>query len=326
MDKKKIVQSIVFLFISIGLFWWVFRGTDTNNLFRQITHFNLFWIGISIVLNLLSQLVRAHRWKLLFRPMPYQPRIHNLFFAGLILAFTNLVIPRGGEFARLGVINRVEKVPFSKLLGMALAERLTDFSILILIFIILVATQFQLIKELLSLPEITMQNFNSSEILVVIAITIGIAAVVVIGKIKFNWDNKLRQKIQKIKRDVHEGFSTLKKLDRKPAYFLESIFLYLLWLMMLYVLFFAYPSTQGLSFRAAIFTFGLSTFAFLLPIQAGMGAWHFVVIQCLLLFGVDMESGKAFSIVAHAAANLIYLVFGLIAFVLLPLLNHTNKA
>ncbi len=104
-----------------------------------------------------------------------------------------------------------------------------------------------------------------------------------------------------------------------------SISIYAIWLIMLYVLFFAFPATQQLSFKAAAFTFGLATMAFLLPIQSGMGAWHFVVIQSLLLFGVDVESGKAFSLVAHAATNLIYIPIGLIAFALLPLVNTKNK-
>jgi uncharacterized protein (TIRG00374 family) len=324
MDRKKIIQSIVFFFVSIGLFWWVYRDTDVSRLKEQLGHFHFSWIGVSIGLNVLSQWIRAHRWKLLFSPLPYRPVTFNLFLALLILGFTNQVIPRGGEFARLGVINRVEKVPFSKLLGMALAERLTDFLILILIFIALVATQFQFFNELRSLPEISMQNARTTDILIGSAILITVVAVVSIGLKRFSWFEKARQKIQTLKTDVREGFSTLKRLDHKGVFALESIAIYLVWLLMLYVLFFAYPPTEGLSFGAAVFTFGLATLAFLLPIQAGMGAWHFVVIQCLLLFGIDAESGKTFALVAHAATNLVYLVLGMIAFALIPLVNSAK--
>ncbi len=95
---------------------------------------------------------------------------------------------------------------------------------------------------------------------------------------------------------------------------------------MLYVLFLAYPPTQHLSFETAAFTFGLATLAFLLPVQAGMGAWHFVVIQCLLLFGVDADSGKAFSLIAHSATNHVYLITGIIAFALLPIMNKKTES
>jgi hypothetical protein len=56
-----------------------------------------------------------------------------------------------------------------------------------------------------------------------------------------------------------------------------------------------------------------------------MGAWHFVVVQCLLLYGIDLESGKAFSLVAHATTNIIYLIPGAIAFALIPIVNKSKK-
>jgi uncharacterized protein (TIRG00374 family) len=326
MDRKKIIQSIFFLTIGVGLFWFVYKDTDLNNLKNQLERFNLLWIGVSVALNMLSQLVRAHRWKLLFKPLQYKPKTYNLFLAVLILAFTNQIIPRGGEIARLGVINRVEKVPFSKLVGMALAERLTDFIILMLIFTALLIWQFARIKELLSLPQINMQQLKFADTLLVVAIIIiAIVVLVTIAIKKFDWFKKARKGITKIKDDMGEGFSSLRRIKHKGLYFFESFLIYTLWLFMLYVLFFAYPPTNGLSFEAAIFTFGLATMAFLIPIQAGMGAWHFVVIQCLLLFGIDTESGKAFSLVAHAATNIIYLIPGAIAFALLPIVNKNYR-
>ena len=91
------------------------------------------------------------------------------------------------------------------------------------------------------------------------------------------------------------------------------------------MLFLAYPPTQYLSFKAAVFTFGLATLAFLLPIQAGMGAWHFVVIQCLLLFGVEANDAKVFALMAHSATNHIYLVIGIITLALLPIVNYKKR-
>ncbi|HKK10906.1 MAG TPA: lysylphosphatidylglycerol synthase transmembrane domain-containing protein, partial [Bacteroidales bacterium] len=151
MEKKKIIQSVIFLIIGICLFWLVFRNTNLDQILTQLTRFNLLWIGASVGINIISQLIRAYRWKLLFKPLNYKPKIFNLFLAIIILAFTNQIIPRGGEFSRLGVINRVEKIPFSKLLGIALAERTTDFIVLILIAIGILIWQFSSIQKLLHL-------------------------------------------------------------------------------------------------------------------------------------------------------------------------------
>jgi len=325
MGRKKIVQSLVFLIVGVGLFWFVYKDTDLNTLKNQLVRFNPLWIWVSVALNMLSQLVRAHRWKLMFKPLNYKPKTYNLFLAVLILAFTNQIIPRGGEIARLGVINRVEKVPFSKLVGIALAERLTDLIILILIFTTLLIWQFAQIKELLSLPQINMQQIKFADTLLAAAIIITIVILAAFAVKKFNWFKKARKGITKMKNDMSEGFSSLRRIKHKGLYFFESVLIYTLWLSMLYVLFFAYPPTAQLSLKAAVFTFGLATMAFLIPIQAGMGAWHFVVIQCLLLFGIDAESGKAFSLVAHAATNIIYLIPGAIAFALIPIVNKDKQ-
>lgn len=325
MDRKKIYQSVIFLIVGIALFWMVYKDTDIHILKAEIAQFNLFWIGISILLNLLSQFVRALRWGQLFEPLHYKPKLYNLFLAVLILSFTNLIIPRGGEVARLTVINRTDKIPFSKLLGTALVERLTDLVILLFIFVFILIWQFQLVKQFFYVPELRLMQFHAGQVLLVIAITISIVTIIFLGIKRLEWYRKIMNKFEYVKKDIGEGFLTLSKLKHKTKYMLESLVIYALWVLMLYVLFIAYPPTQHLSFEATAYTFGLASLAFLLPIQAGMGAWHFVVIQCLLIFGVDTESGKAFSLIAHATTNLVYLIIGLIALVLLPLVNKTDS-
>lgn len=326
MNKKKIIQAVIFLLAGAGLFWLVFRNTDINEIFSQLARFSLLWIAASVAINLISQVIRAHRWKLLFNPLNYNPKTYNLFFALIVLSFTNQVIPRGGEVARLGMIHRVEKIPFSKLAGIALAERLTDLIVLILISVVLIVWQFSSIQQLLHLPEVDLQSIPFLNILTIVLIFIIIITALTIAIKKFGWFKKVRVKIRKIKRDIAAGFSSIRKLKRKPIYILETILIYTLWLLALYVIFYAYPPTADLSLKAAVFTFGLATLAFLLPIQSGLGAWHFIVIQCLILYGIDAESGKAFSLVAHAATNLIFIVLGAITFILITLVNKKNKS
>ena len=92
---------------------------------------------------------------------------------------------------------------------------------------------------------------------------------------------------------------------------------------MLFAVFFAYPPTNKLSFVVAVLTFAFGTLAYLLPIQAGIGAWHFIVINCLFFFGIDKETGMIFALIAHTFTNLIFLIFGPIAMALLPLFNSS---
>lgn len=319
MAKKKLLRSILFLCVGIALFWWVFRDTDLDNLEQEFLKVNWLWIILSLALNLLALTIRAFRWKILFTPIQYNPRTFNLFLANVVMAFTNQVIPRGGEIARLGVVNRTDRVPFAKLFGTVLVERLTDLVILVMIFVTLVIWKFDLFRKILELPEVSLQNLDLRKILLIT----GIAAVLILAAIiavkRFRLLARFRARIRQFSDDVREGFTSLRHVKNKTLYFSLSIAIYITSFFMFYLLFFALPATSGLSFSAAVFTFGVATLAFLLPIQAGLGAWHFLVIQCLLLFGIDSETGKAFSLIAHAATNLVNLPLGAIAFGILAL-------
>lgn len=321
MDKKNIYQSIIFFVIGIGLLWFVFKDINLELIKSEFKRLKWFWVGVSIALNLLSQLVRAYRWKTLFKPLNYSPKTYNLFFAILILAFTNQIIPRGGEIARLGVIKKYENIPLSKLFGIALVERLTDLIILLLIFLILLVWQFPVIQKIIDLPQVNFHDFSFRKAMLIIG-TVSLSIVIIYFVIRrFNLLKKFKSKIQKLKQDLNEGFTSIYHIKNKALYLTQSVLIYGIWLIMLYVLFFAYPPTQHLDFKSAALTFGLATLAFLLPIQAGMGAWHFVVVQCLLIFGIEVDIGKVFSLIAHSATNHIYLITGTIVFALLPIVN-----
>lgn len=322
MDKKKIIRSLVLLAIGLFLFWLVFRRTDLAKIIEETRKFSFLWIGISVALNVFSQWIRALRWKILFGPSGEDPRTSNLFLATLILGFTNQIIPRGGEVARLGVINRYEKIPIGRLVGITLAERLTDFIILIAIFVLILFWKFDMIKKVLAIPEIQFSIPPVNLLLIISGSLLLLILLVYFLLKKFPVRHKLRKSIQNIRKEISQGFSGILRIQRKPLFFSYSLLIYAIWFLMLYVMFLAYPPTQPLGFGDAAFTFGLATMAFLIPVQAGMGAWHFVVIQCLFLLGIDQETGRAFALVAHASTNLVYIPLGALAFLALYLTNR----
>jgi hypothetical protein len=63
----------------------------------------------------------------------------------------------------------------------------------------------------------------------------------------------------------------------------------------------------------------------LAPIQAGFGAWHFMVYITLLQYGISPENGKIFALIAHTSTNLIYIILGGAAIMMLLLLNDGLK-
>lgn len=318
-NKNKLIRSVIFFAIGAAAFWYLYQDLDVPELKNQFQKVKPVWIFISIGINLVSQYVIALRWKMLIVPMNYKPKTINLFLAILVLSSTNIIIPRGGEIARGGVVSKYEKIPFAKLIGTVVVERITDLTALIILFFVLLIWQFSRVKELIKMPGFTIDIDTSKYF-----ITAGVALVIItllIVLFRLEVFKKFKKKLKKLKEDFITGFKAILKIKGTFRYILYTFLIYFLWLMMLYVVFFAFKPTDHLGIGAAAFTFGLSTLAFLLPIQAGMGAWHFVVIQCLLLLGIGEDAGMVFALIAHTFTNLIFLVLGPIAFLLFTLVN-----
>lgn len=313
---KKSFKYIVFLLIGLILFWYVYKDIKINEIRSSLTELKIGWIILSFLLGLLSHFFRAIRWRMLITHFKYKPRISNLFLSVLILYFTNLIIPRGGEIARCGIISKYEKIPFIKLLGSVIVERLTDMLAFFLIFAVILLWQYPFISDVLKNVSLTESVF--SKLKYILPVGIAVMAMIIWAILK---SPSLRLKINRIKNQLIDGLSGIRKIERPFVYVAYTFMIFFLWLMMLYVVFFAYPPTNHLTFSAAILTYTVGTLAYLLPIQAGIGAWHFLVVQCLFLFGLDQEYGIIFALIAHTFTNLIYLVFGALGFVLLPLTN-----
>jgi len=325
MKRKKIIQSLIFLLIGISLFWYAYRDLDFDQIGEAIKELKYGWIFLSFVFGLISHFIRAIRWKMLIAPMGYQPKTKNLFLSVLVLYFTNLIIPRGGEIARCGVITKYEKIPFTKLIGTVFVERLTDLIAFFIIFLVILFWQFSYIQHLLTSTDIIM-DFSGLKTKLIFAVVATILIVSLYFLLnKFGFFNSMRTKINKIKHDFIEGIRSIIHLKGKWIYIFYTFLIFLMWLLMLYVVFFAYAPTDKLSFSVAIFTYAVGIFAYLLPIQAGIGVWHLIVIQCLSLFGINKESGMIFALIAHTFTNVIYLLFGAIGLVLLPIVNSTEE-
>ncbi len=321
MKKRKIIQSGIFFIIGAALFWLVYKDLDVSKIKSELGHLSYGWVFLSLVFNLSSQLTRAFRWKKLITPMNYQPGKLNLFFSTMILAFTNLVIPRGGEIARCGVITKYEKVPFTKLVGTVFIERITDFAALIILFFVLLAWQFPVIQKLFYSANINLEFSDYRSKIITYSSVLILVVILFFILYKLNVFKKISQKIHEVKMDFFEGFKTIASIKGKGMYIFQTFLMYFFYLLMLYVMFFAYGPTKHLTLGNAAFTFAISTFAFLLPIQGGIGAWHYIVIQCLLLFGISSQDGMVFALIAHTFTNLVNIVFGTIALIILPLVN-----
>ena len=140
---KQTIKFILFLGVSVFLFWLVYRDQNWEDLMTVLREdVNYTWVWVAIVMGIASHASRALRWQLLTESMGYKITFWNSFLGVLIGYFANLAIPRMGEFTRCGVVNKYENVPFSKLLGTVVTERVIDMIILLSLTLVVVVTQF----------------------------------------------------------------------------------------------------------------------------------------------------------------------------------------
>jgi uncharacterized protein (TIRG00374 family) len=335
MRKKlfNIIKYLFFLAIGVFLFWWLYKDEPVREYLQAFKDLNYGWIAASVCFGILSQVSRALRWNMLIRPLGYRPKFYNSFLAVYILYFVNLIIPRAGEVFRCTVMTRYEKIPFAKLVGTVFVERMADLITLVILAVIIILSQLKIFAGFFSVhPEMKDKLFSilSFRNLLLFILVLGVIVILFLLSRRYlrkrkHETNSLAFKLRSVKYNFIEGIRSIGKLENKWLFLGHTIFIFLMWLFMLYVVFLAYEPTSHLSLQTGMITFLMGGLAMLAPVQGGIGAWHFMVIETLVLYGIAQPQGKVFALIAHATTNLIYLVLGSLAMALMPLVNSKKK-
>lgn len=321
----KILNTLKYLFfLSIGIFVFLklYKEYDLTEFMDTMKELSWGWIVLSFVFAILSHLSRAIRWNMLIKPtIGFQPKLMKTFFAVMILYVTNLIIPRGGEIARCSVLSKYEKIPFGKLVGTVVTERATDTLLLFILVFITIFFQIGIFNQFIENNPEFGQNFGFffTTWFWLLAALISITGILVI------W--KLRRKLRSIKiintifdmlYNFFEGIKSIRKLEKPGTYIFHSIFIYIMYFLMMYVVFLAYTPTKSVGLITGLTTFIMAGLAMLAPVQAGIGAWHFMVIETLHIYGINKLYAKEFALISHTSMNLLLLILGGLCFILLP--------
>ena len=258
----------------------------------------------------------------MIEPIGHKPRFVNTFMAVMIGYLMNMAFPRMGEISRCGVLSRYEKISFTKLFGTVVAERLIDVVSLLLLLLIVIFSQFgKMINFIHHNPEIQkkLTAVFTSPFLI-----IGIAALIIVVYLFRNTfkQTKIFRKMVAILQNFKEGFISIRSIKRKGWFWFHSVFIWVCYYLMLYAVFFAFDFTSDLNPIAGLTTFVLASFGMVAPVQGGIGAWHFMAIEALTLYGVAYENGVIFAFVAHTSSTVMIILVGLISMMILPFINR----
>lgn len=303
--------------LGVFLIWYSLSSAtpqERAELWNHIILADSKWIIISVVMGILSHLSRAYRWKYLLQPLGYKPHLANSFMAVMAGYLANMGIPRSGEVLRGATLASYEKVPFDKAFGTIVSERLAD--LVVLLIIVIYSLMLQTDAMLSYFQEQDINPFISIGIFFVLVL-IGIVALKVIQRSQM----PIFIRIRDFARGLLEGMRSILQMKQKGAFIFHTIFIWLMYVLMFYVVKFTIPETVSLSWAGIMAAFIVGTFA-ISTTSGGIGVYPIAMGAVLLLFGINQQAGEAFGWIVWGSQTLMTLVLGGFSLLLLPVFNR----
>jgi len=323
--RKGILQALKFIaFLAVGtiLLWFAFRNVDFTKLAADFKEADYSWLLLSVLFGMFAYISRARRWVLLINPLGFNPSTRNAFYALMTGYLANLALPRIGEITRCVTLGKKEKIPVDQLIGTVVVERTIDFLSLLLIMIILIFTSSNQIglflKESILLPiqQKVLSVFGVIWILWAILFILMIISLFLMIRHKTNL-RKIRffSKMFTLARGIINGLKTITNLKRKWEFIFHTIFIWLNYTLMTWVVVFSLESTSHLTFGNSIFILVIGGLAMSAPVQSGLGAFHYIVSRGLLIVnGIPLEDGLVYALLTHESQLIFVAIMGAISF------------
>lgn len=316
---KQFLKTVLPIALGVFLVWYSYTATSAEDR-KQILHYireaDLFWVGLSILIGILSHVSRAIRWNYLLQPLGYRPKLTNNVLIILMAYFANLGIPRSGEILRATALATYEKVPFEKGFGTIVTERVIDLIMLLAVVVTTLALQTDIILSFFQERGLDMGN---------IFIMAGLGGLAIIFFLLFikKSPHKWAQKVKIFVKGLLEGLLSIFKMKHKWEFILHTLFIWAAYFTMFWVVKFTVLETVDLSISQLLVAFVAGAFA-MSATNGGIGLYPIAVSSSLAVFGIGNAPGDAFGWIMWISQTLMVVLFGTISFLILPLLNRNQ--
>lgn len=328
---KSIIQFVVLLGVGILLAWLSIKSvwTERDKIADSFKTANYFWVGISILIALISHFLRAYRWNYLLKPLGYSVKPANSIGAVLVGYFANYGLPRMGELTRCTLVAKYDDVPFEVALGTVITERIVDMLLLLLIFLLTLFAQFKQLKDLANeyilMPLMSKwQAITAHPTGIIILLVAVIAVIIGFMLIRKKIAILLKGKFGTIILGFGNGLSSVKDIDKKFQFIALSIAIWASYFYSLYACFFAFTGTAQLGHAECLVLLLFGTFGVVFS-PGGLGAYPLIITSLLInTYHVEQISAVAFPWMAWTSQFILIVVLGLLSLILLPIINK-NK-
>ncbi len=323
--KKTLIQVLKFLaFLLVGLLllWLALKNINFNKLGKGLRDANYIWLVVSIIFAVLAYISRARRWVLLINPLGYKPTFRNSFYAMMTGYLANIALPRIGEVSKCVALGKKEKIPVDQLIGTVVIERSIDILSLLFIMILMIIIDGKIVGPFLynnvwlGLQQKLSDIFGVAWVFWAILSFSGILILTIL----YIYRNKLRKirffaKFFDTAKGIIQGLKTITKIEKKWEFLFHTVFIWINYILMTWVVVFAVKSTSHLDLSDGIFLLVVGGLAMSAPVQSGIGAFHLIVSAALVaVYGISREDSMVYAILAHESQLLFGALLGIISF------------
>ena len=325
-----LLQYVFFLGLGIVLIWWQWHSMTAEDkaiFFAALKKAN-YWLLLPVAaIALSSHLSRSLRWQLLLEPLHYKPSLKLLFTCTMIGYLVNSVLPRVGEIMKCTLVAKKDKVKVDQLIGTIIVERIFDLLCFIIFIGITLLIQIEFVgdiiwKELGRVNEQSDLPWGTKPILIVLFILL----------LYWGFKKLLRKfpqhflikKLQLFLHGIKEGAATIRQLKKRKAFLGHTLFIWLMYLLQIFVAFYAMPETASLHFATAFSVLSFASLSMIVT-PGGIGSFPIFVMQILMMYGISSPVGRAFGWLMWGASTMIIILAGCVSLIVYPYLKN-NKS
>lgn len=316
---SKAVKYTLSFILAAFFIWFAFRKVNWPEFVEGLAQTRWIWVPAFFAASVGALVFRALRWKMLLKPLDPEVRTSRLWDAANVGNLANAVLPGTGEFVRCGYV--CSRCGYDKALGTAVMERLWDFlaiGVLVVLALLLGKDRFgTFFQEQVMQPAAGRSEISLWWIALIVAAVIagGIWTV-----FKFKDRNRLCGKIAGVASGLWHGMGSISKMDRKWAFALCTAGIWFMYVLMCWCIIKAVPALDGLGLVDALFISAVGNLASVIPVPAGMGAYHYLVSLTLSsIYGATLDTGLLFATLNHELHLLLVIVLGAISYAVLTL-------
>lgn len=252
----------------------------------------------------------------------------STFHSLMIGYFANLAIPRIGEISRCAALTKAEQVPFDKLIGTVIVERISDVVMLLVSILLVLTVEYNRLGGFLNdqfFSPVIEKLRHSGILLAILVITIIVLTMLLVRYFKKNKESVLVKKISKLTSGIIAGLKSIITMKSRGEFLVHTIFIWLMYFLMTYTSFFALTSTSILDMKAGLLIMVIGGIAMSAPVQGGIGTYHFLVSQALLLYGIAYANGIVFATMVHTWQIIVSVILGLIGWLVIFVFPKKNS-